>query len=172
MATSIELPPGALVLLIGPSGAGKSTFASRHFYARQILSSDAYREIVSGDPADQSATAQAFRRLHRECHARLAQGELTVIDATNVLFSARQRFLTMAAPLDRAVVAIAFDLPLERCLAWNAARPGRSVPTSIVRRHWAFMQRALQHLPEEGFASIVVLRSADEVAGCVVRVAP
>ena len=84
----IVLPDPSLVVLIGAAGVGKSTFAARHFRADEILSSDRYRAIVSGDEADQAATRIAFRLLHRDVRARLAAGRLTVVDATSVEASA------------------------------------------------------------------------------------
>ncbi|TMB65167.1 MAG: phosphatase, partial [Chloroflexi bacterium] len=55
----IHLPPAALVLLIGASGSGKSTFASRHFDADAVVSSDRLRGLVAGDESDQRATDAA-----------------------------------------------------------------------------------------------------------------
>ncbi|MGH2463758.1 MAG: AAA family ATPase, partial [Candidatus Limnocylindria bacterium] len=81
---ALVVPPDALVLLVGAAGSGKSTLVARLFSAAQVLSSDAYRTTVSGDATDQSATTQAFRRLHATLERRMAAGELTVIDATNV----------------------------------------------------------------------------------------
>ena len=52
----IRIPNSALVLLIGASGSGKSTFASRHFDAPTVISSDQLRGAFAGDEADQHAT--------------------------------------------------------------------------------------------------------------------
>ena len=76
-----SLPDDALVLLIGPSGSGKSTWAAKRFRHDQILSSDAFRALVAGDAADQSATADAFKVLHLVAKSRLRRGLLTVVDA-------------------------------------------------------------------------------------------
>ena len=47
--TTILVPDPSLVLLVGAAGAGKTTFAARHFAPDEVLSSDAYRAVVSGD---------------------------------------------------------------------------------------------------------------------------
>src|SRR3977135_1361569 len=80
----IRIPEAALVLLIGASGSGKSTFASRHFEADAVVSSDQPRGALAGDQPDPPATDAAFGRLHEWLDARLAAGALAVVDATNV----------------------------------------------------------------------------------------
>jgi len=157
--TLIQVPAGALVLLVGPAGSGKSTFAQRHFAPDEVVSSDAYRAVVSGDEADQSATDAAFRLLHRRVEERLARGLLTVVDATNVLHWARQPLLQLAVRHGRPAVAIVFDVDLEQALSWNEARRGRHVPPSVVRRQHRLMLRSLPHLAEEGL-SVHVLSGA------------
>jgi protein phosphatase len=156
-----NLPADALVLLIGPSGCGKSTWASRHFDPADVLASDAFRAMVAGDAGDQSATADAFRILHLVAAARLRRGRLTVVDATNLTTGARRVLLRLAERSGRPVVAVTFDVPLERCLRQNAGRPGRQVPESVVRRHHGQMQAAKDSLPGEGYAQILELRDSD-----------
>lgn len=155
------LPLDALVLLVGPAGSGKSTWATNHYRAEQILSSDTYRLWVAGDAADQAATADAFKVLHIIAKARLRRGLPTVIDATNLTQRARRSLLRLAAAMGRPAVAIVFDLSLERCLAQNRARPDRLVPDDVVRRHHAELQRALEQLPTEGYAEVHLLQDAD-----------
>ena len=149
------------MLLVGPSGSGKSTWAAAHFAPDAILSSDAFRALVAGDAADQAATADAFEVLHQVARARLRRGLLTVVDATNLTRSARRTLLRLAAQTDRPTVAIVFDLSLERCLRQNLARPDRSVPEAVVRRHQLALQEALGQLPTEGYVRVVRLRDDD-----------
>ena len=155
----IEIPGDALVLLIGASGSGKSTLATRLFPAEAILSSDALRGQVSGDPANQRATAQAFRILHAQATQRLAAGRLTVIDATNIAAAARRPLHALAATHRRPVIALVLDLPAETCLTRNAARIGRVVPESVVQRQLRELRRTLDRgdLTAEGFHQLVVL---------------
>jgi predicted kinase len=150
-------PADALVLLIGPAGCGKSTWAARHVRPDQVLSSDAFRAMVAGDATDQSATADAFGLLHAATGARLGRGLLTVIDATNLTATARLGLRQQARRAGRPVVAVIFDVSLERCLAQNTARAERQVPEAVVRRHHAEMLRVRAQLPFEGYASIVVI---------------
>jgi len=160
-----HIPADALVVLVGPSGSGKSTLARRQFPADAILSSDAYRARVSGSEANQSATPEAFRLLHVDAEVRLAAGLLTVIDATNVLRDSRRPLLELAERYARPTVALVLDAQLTQCLAWNAARPGRVVPSSVVRRQHQQLQRALAGLQREGFD--VVLRVTGQTTSAV-----
>ena len=161
MTTS--LPASAMVVLIGPSGAGKSTFAARHFSATQVLSSDAFRGVVSDDPRDQTATDGAFELLHAALALRLARGRLTVVDATNVEGWARQRLLVESRRHRRPALAIVFDLPLPTCLERAAARTDHPVPAAAIRRHHARMRASLAGLAGEGFESVLVLSNTDQV---------
>ena len=158
----IRIPPGALVLLIGPSGSGKSTFATRHFDASAIISSDRLRGLLAGDEAEQRVTDAAFKRLDRWVDARLEAGGLAVVDATNLDWMRRGELLGRARKLGRPSVAIAFDLPLDLCLARSGARQ-RRVRAGIIRRQHDELRQSLDRLDLEGFHAVHVLRSDAEV---------
>ena len=155
----IQLPDPCLVVLVGPAGSGKSTLAARHFRPEEILSSDAYRKLVSGDEADQGATGLAFRRLHGDLIARLRAGRLTVVDATNVTVHARRNLLVRAVDAGVPAVAIVLDLPAEIVHARNAGRQGRVVDAAVVDRHLAALRATIDaaSLTAEGFDTVVVL---------------
>jgi len=157
----LDLPPDALVILVGPSGAGKSTWAAARFPRATILSSDDLRSMVSGDPGDQTATADAFKVLHLVARARLRRGLLTVIDATNLTVTARHALLRLARAAGRPCTAVVFDITLERCLAHNVARHPRQVPAEVVRRQHRELQAALARLPEEGYRAIHIVGERD-----------
>jgi predicted kinase len=154
----IDVPAGALVVLIGAAASGKSSFAAAHFVADCIVSSDRLRTQMTGAPSDEAV----FAELHRQVQARLAAGLLTVVDATNTDWMWRAALLTDARHEGRAAIAIVFDLPLDVCLARNAARP-RTVPASVIRRQVADVTRDVERLDLEGFAAIYILRSVMEV---------
>lgn len=165
----IRVPADALIVLVGAAGSGKSTLAARLFRADQILSSDAFRREVAGDPADQTATAEAFRRLNEKLESRLAAGELTVVDATSVERWARNRLLEAARRHGRPAFALVLAVPLEVALAQNAGRADRLVPPSVIRRQDRALRASLESLPAEGFERVMVLSTADEVAGTQIR---
>jgi protein phosphatase len=148
------IPDDALVLLVGPAGSGKSTWARARFRPAQIVSSDDLRELVSDDPADQSATRDAFTLLHLIARARTARGLLTVVDATNLLASSRKPLLELARRHDRPVLVVVFEVPIDELLARNAGRE-RVVPEATVRHHHALLASALHQLPTEGYVSII-----------------
>lgn len=159
----IEVREPTLVVLVGAAGSGKSTFAARWFAPSEVLSSDQFREILTGDAADQRATRTAFSIIHREVTNRLAAGRTVVVDATNVERHARRALLSRAGSAGAPAVAIVFALPSEVVLARNAARRGRVVDPSVVERHLVLLANVLPALTDEGFDSVVVLRSAADV---------
>jgi predicted kinase len=172
--TVIDIPDPSLVVLVGAAGSGKSTFAARHFAPDEILSSDAFRALVSPsrDETDQGATRAAFKRLDHELARRLAAGRLTVVDATSVEVSARRALIARAAAARIPAVAIVLDLPAEVVLARNAAR-ARVVDEAVIHRHLGRLRAALDGpdpaIGREGFARVVVLRDPGAVDAATIR---
>jgi protein phosphatase len=161
----LRIPDPSLVVLVGAAGAGKSTLAARLFAPSEILSSDAYREAISGDAADQRATRPAFAILHRELERRLAAKRLVVVDATNLEAAARRSLLVRAAAAGVPAVAIVLALPAAIVAARNAGRTGRVVDRAVVERHLHRLATTLGSdlLGREGFATVHVLATPAEV---------
>jgi protein phosphatase len=176
MMPDIEIDDPSLVVLVGAAGAGKSTFAARHFRAEEILSSDRFRAIVSGEEANQAATKAAFVALHAALERRLAAGTLAVVDATSIEPSARRALVARASAVGRTATAIVLDLPAATVVARNAARPARVVDMAVVQRQLQRLRIALDGpdppIGRDGFAAIVVLRDPADVDDVVVRRRP
>jgi predicted kinase len=117
---------------------------------------------VADDPHDQAATDAAFELLHAALTLRLARRRLTVVDATNVEHWARQQPLALARRARRPPVAVVFDLPLEVCLARNAARDVPRPPAAIRRQH-RWLRDSRHFLTGEGFAEVWTLATENEV---------
>lgn len=160
---TVEVPADAMVVLVGVAGSGKSTLAARHFAPAEILSSDAFRAIVSGDEADQSASEEAFALLHRALDERLAGGLLSVVDATNVEGWARRQLLAIAGRHGRPAVAVVLDLPLPLCIERASLSRARRVPPAAIRRQHKHLRRSLPQLASEGYASIVTVSDPQDV---------
>jgi predicted kinase len=167
--TTILVPDPSLVLLIGAAGAGKTTFAARHFAPDEILSSDAYRALVSGDEGNQAASRVAFRILHRELERRLGAGLLTVIDATNATPRNRAQLLDRARAAGVPAVALVFALPAAVVLDRNATR-SRRVDEDVVRHQLEQVAVAAADgvLVGEGCAMVSILRTPEAVDGVTV----
>ncbi|TXS63498.1 MULTISPECIES: polynucleotide kinase-phosphatase [unclassified Streptomyces] len=154
----------SLVVLVGASGSGKSTFASRHFKATEVISSDFCRGLVADDENDQSASGDAFDVLHYIAGKRLAAGRRTVVDATNVQQESRRQLIELARQHDVLPIAIVLDVPEEVCAARNASRTDRAdMPRRVIQRHIRELRRSLRSLEREGFRKVHVLRGETEV---------
>lgn len=99
-------------------------------------------------------TQAAFGLLHHWTRLRLAQPRLTVIDATNVQYSARQPLLRLARAAQVPAVALVLDVSLATCLSRNRQRPQRFVAEEIIRQQYHEFTSALLHLSREGYAQI------------------
>jgi predicted kinase len=159
---AIDIPQGALVVLAGVSGSGKSTFAKRNFEASAIVSTDALREVISGNPHDQTVSAEAFDLAQRIVELRLGRGRTTVVDATSTSPAERRLWLGVAQAMGRPAVAIVIDTDLDECLSSNAGRP-RPVPEHVVRDQHAALRAGLPAIGSEGFAAIHHLSSRADV---------
>jgi predicted kinase len=161
--TRLVIPDRALVVLIGAAGSGKSTLAARHFPPEAVLSSDSFRGRIGRGEDDQAVTRSAFAALHAVLRRRLAEGAMTVVDATNVTAAARAALVGAAARHGAPTVALVMDLPPRTVVARNAARAARIVPEAVVRRHLERLGRADDAtLRAEGFAIVHRVRTAEE----------
>ena len=162
--TELSIPELSLVVLVGVTGSGKSTFARAHFKPTEVISSDFCRGLVADDENDQSATPAAFEVLRFIAGQRLEAGRLTVVDATSVQPEARRDLVLLAREHDVLPVAIVLDLPERLCAERNARRPDRDFGPHVIRRQRSQLRRGLNHLGREGFRTVHVLRTPDEVA--------
>ena len=164
----LTIPELSLVVLVGVTGSGKSAFARAHFKPTEVISSDYCRGLVADDENDQSATPAAFEVLHFIAGRRLEAGRLTVVDATNVQPEARRELVALAREHDVLPVAIVLDLPEKLCAERNAGRPERDFGPHVLRRQRGQLRRGLNNLQREGFRTVHVLRTPEEVDAAVI----
>ncbi len=168
----LTIPELSLVLLVGITGSGKSTFARAHFKPTEVISSDFCRGLVADDENDQSATPAAFDLLKYIVGKRLEAGRRTVVDATNVQPQDRRELVLLAREHDVLPAAIVLDLPEKLCAERNASRPDRDFGPHVIRRQRGQLRRNLKSLQREGFRTVHVLRSPDEVAAATITRTP
>jgi len=166
--TELSIPELSLVVLVGVTGSGKSTFAAAHFKPTEVISSDFCRGLVADDENDQSATPAAFEVLRFIVGQRLKAGRLTVVDATNVQPEARRDLVLLAREYDVLPVAIVLDLPERLCAERNAQRPDRDFGPHVIRRQRQQLRRHRNSLPREGFRTVHVLNTSDEVQAATI----
>jgi protein phosphatase len=168
----LTVPDLSLVVLVGASGSGKSSFAAKHFLPTEVLSSDECRGLVADDENDQAATNDAFDVLHYIAGKRLALGRLTVVDATNVQPEARKPLVALARRHHCLPVAIVLDVSEQLCHERNRSRPDRDFGPHVVRRQSQQLRRSLRSLKREGFRTVHVLRSPDQIEAATIERRP
>ena len=119
--------------------------------------------VWSDDENDQDATPDAFEVLYFIAGKRLAQGRLTVIDATNVKASAREHVVKCAQQYKVECVAIVLDLPLDLCIERATSRTDRQVTADVVRVQHELLSRAIGGLVNEGFDRVHLIGSEHEL---------
>jgi protein phosphatase len=168
---NISLPGFSLVVLVGPSGVGKSTFARKHFRATEVLSSDAFRAMVSDDEGDQSASKDAFEVLHLVLDRRLARRRFSVVDATNLEQRARLNLLKIAVKHLCPAHAIVFDLDGTVCEQRNTLRR-RVVEEEVIRGHCQVLSQQKDAIAAEGFASVHVVTTPEAMDALTIEREP
>ena len=153
----------SLVLLIGASSSGKSTFARRHFRATEVISSDACRALAADDENAMDASREAFEILGVIASVRMRLQHTTVIDATNAQKPSRRPLLDLARANDVPAIAVVFDLPEKVLLERSGSRSDRRLARHVVATQRRLVEESLDHLRREGFRSVHLLRSVEDV---------
>lgn len=140
-----------LIILMGIPGCGKSTFAARMF-ENHVVSSDAIREKLTGDEANQVENDTVFTLFHERIEEILYRRMTAIADSTALTPEARERLRLCARSHEASTHLILFD----NCAAAkvrNRTRPN-PVPDDVMRRMWDRFQVAKSSVYHEGYSSI------------------
>jgi F420-dependent oxidoreductase-like protein len=155
---ALNLPSPCVVLLVGPGASGKSTWATSHFPADAIVSSDRLRALVGAGEDDVTASVDAFTLLETVVQQRIQRRLTTVIDTLGLDPDRRRTWLAAAREQGLACVAVAFDTPAAECRARNRARAKRIPADALTSqlRAWATVR---DQLGGEGYDQVLSPRA-------------
>lgn len=154
-AAETAIPAPALVVLVGVSAAGKSTWATEHFRAGQVLSTDAFRALVGSGPDDQTAGTEAFALLDQLVASRLGKGLTTVVDSLGLDDDLRASLRAAAAEAGVPSVAVGFDTEPARCHERNQQRQ-HPLPKSVLDKQLRRWRTVRDGLADEGFDRVII----------------
>ncbi|WP_353260150.1 ATP-binding protein, partial [Prochlorothrix hollandica] len=145
-------------ILIGPPSSGKTTLAQtlqHHLPPSVVISTDAIRAQLYGDPSIQGQWPEIFAQVQAQCHQAITAGKTLIYDATNAKRPWRFRFLLpfLDTYPDQVWIGWYLTTPLNTCLQWNQERHDRPVPAAILQD----LHAALHAFPPEaaeGFATL------------------
>jgi len=140
-------------MCIGISGSGKSTYL-KNFPKESIICPDDIRRELTGDISDQTQNNQVWRIAKERILERLAKGEDTILDATNVISKYRKQFLN-GIPKGIELVAVVFPLPdidesfkrIQKDLKEGVDRS--NVPLHIIQRQAESYERGIGNLKDQ-----------------------
>ena len=150
----VNLPSPCVVLLVGPGASGKSTWASEHFPAGTVVSSDRLRALVGTGEDDIAASTDAFALLEDVVRRRLARRLTTVIDTLGLDADRRRAWLALARAHDLPCVAVAFDTPAAMCRERNRQRDKR-IPADVLTGQLRTFAAVRDGLPAEGYDAVL-----------------
>lgn len=153
-----------IYLMVGTPACGKSTWAREHIDEETILvSRDEIRnQIVNLDAHPDRYFSQentVYNAFIEQVMAGLNKGFDVIVDATNIDFKSRIKFLRRITahgiPYDN-LVAVVFSTTKEECLERNSKRKGwRRVPDRVIHEMYDKYLLGLKSITQEGFDVIM-----------------
>ncbi len=176
---TLELPVGAIVLLMGASNSGKSTWLQQQIeqgilQPDEVVSSDRFREMVSGvEHLDwrrssreesevlyqqyQLISDRAFRIMEEVVTARCRLNLVTWVDATHLQAIDRAVYIEMGRRHHLPVWIVALDVPEKVLLERDRSRKHPRGRDRIKQQYRNF-RSGIYSLKKEGFQQVHILR--------------
>jgi len=154
------IPNGpVLIIMVGPSGAGKSTFIKNRFDDRDVVSSDAIREWLTGNFARQDKNKEVFDEFYHRIKVRLNAGQRVVADATHLQDSDRKRTASIGIEMNVPVFYLVINRPVSAKLKTGGWRSKTYVrgKTLIEAHEQTFVSNEKKILAGDGNKDITVI---------------
>jgi predicted kinase len=143
--------------MVGVPGSGKTTLARKLVEKGfHYMNADSIRMELYGNEAEQGDKEQVFELFFQRLEEVMQLGNDIVVDNTNINMRQRKPILDRALQFQYIDVQLwLLDVPLEICLARNAARE-RVVPDDIVAN--MFMELNRSGRPKNVEGRLVIIR--------------
>lgn len=153
-----------LLIMVGPSGAGKSTYLKNSIELSKtqlhsaVISSDAIRDMLTGDFQNQTQNDRVFQTMHELAQTRLKLGLPVVLDATHIRTADRVKAAKLVSE-DVKVAYVVVDRSLEDKRKTAGWREGVMVKdTPLIDYHHNIMQSNIKAiLNGDGLPNVTVL---------------
>lgn len=144
-----------MILMCGLSGSGKSTISKELAlkYNAVILSTDAIREEIHGNPECQDNPEKIFGILGHRIRKNLKNDRNIIVDATNLTVRNRRSIIHYASNCEKTLICYVVNKPYEQCLIDNINRE-HPVPEYVLEKQ---NKRFSMPTYDEGFDKIVVI---------------
>jgi alkanesulfonate monooxygenase SsuD/methylene tetrahydromethanopterin reductase-like flavin-dependent oxidoreductase (luciferase family)/predicted kinase len=153
MSEPLLIPDPVLVVMVGPSGSGKSHWASEHFAANQIVSSDSLRAAVGRGANDLDASTDAFALLASIVGLRMNRRLSTVIDTLGFDPTLRSEWRALAKANGLPCHAVVMSTPDGLCKERNRGRT-KQVPAAVLGDQLKRMRQVVTDIAAESFDSV------------------
>lgn len=146
-----------VIILSGISGSGKSTVALKinNETGAYIISTDEFREIISGDVGNQECSHKAFIAAENTLEYLLRRGKDVILDATSLKAKYRKKWIEIAKKYNAAVYGIVLTTPKEVCLDRDSKRD-RKVGAAVIERQFEMW---VKPTVDEGFEEILEINN-------------
>ena len=144
-----------MILMCGLSGSGKSTISKELSlkYNAVILSTDAIRKEIHGNPECQDNPEKVFGILRYRIRKNLKNDRNIIVDATNLTVKDRRSIIHYASNYEKTLICYVANKPYEQCLIDNVNRE-HPVPEYVLKEQ---NKKFCMPTYEEGFDEIVVI---------------
>ena len=143
-----------LIVMCGLSASGKSSIAKELAVKHDayIVSSDAIREEICRDVADQSKNEEVFKIFHKRIREYLNKEQNVIADATNITMKSRRAIIENVRKLDVEKICYIIPKKFKDCIRDNRNRK-HPVPEEVIAA-----QRSKFQIPfkEEGWEEIII----------------